>query len=1235
MNSKIFNSIRRTLVKKSVAIRSLIAATSLASASFANAALLSNADIEADFRNNPLFQRTTNNASHLYAAPDYAEAATPVAENLATFFERLRTTGFKERLGQPAFIPVGVGDITTFIPVHQHGTLIGTPFVQSRYIREQVRLLLGRNLINTADTRYASEAAQLNSLYNQTLAYLRNENSTVQFGQSLNLNQNGSGLADDIVWPEYRIINGVRVLVPIVYLSQGTVNTQQVTGHFIELNGAVSVNNLVINDVSVRLGRNAFLDVAGSLLNNRGIIQGLGDLQVLVRGALNNLSGIIQAQGNLNIGAHSVSNQTIVHRYDFGSEQSGSFGQIAQINSTTGDVTLRTYNDILVQGGIVDAPQGNITFNAGGNIYIGPQQYMEGSQTSGRRWNRQRSSTETLISEFTAGDSIKLMAAGAITIDAANLHADKGHIELLAGYGISVIDSVNTTQSSYHYKSSSRTIDENSYITVAVRSVLDAGKGIIIHSDKGDITLRATDIRSADGTRVNAANGAVNMLMTVENDHYSYNSVKESTWTIKSVQRGHNHETAVPNTIIGGFQAEALYGVAVQYEGDPNLSLDEQIAALAAMPGMEWMQTVRNDPNLNIDWSVVDLVYEEWNRKKTTLSPAAMAVIAIAVAVAMPGAGPGIVNGMLTAATNSIVTIAATATANAAVDGNNLFQSLEAGYEAVFEKDAAQQIATAMVTAAAISYIDTEFFSVDPSTIEAAEEAARIDAIARGLSSVETAAVVNVARASAAQLSLGMQAAQFLTNATVQTTAQHLVYGGDFELLRDGFMTNLAQQGVNLLGQYMASSIGNAFDVENPTAMETALKYISHAGAGCIVGAASSEINRQTDTENGCVSGAGGAVVGEYIGSVARSRDEVEHAQDEIKLFIKENEEYVGDLYRRGFSTQEISEVLNLTTDIPYYAARLDHLAAQGVDIARFGAAIGAFAAGADAAGVNIASNTGAITAENNALFLVFAVPAILTSIDVIMTGMELLEIYDAFERGDTAEGNRLLALWGVETAVGQFIPGDKLLASIVEYAAKNGKNLGKRADSIVAWVENRIEPRSARIDGIDEGVSVTALPSNGGRGGMTNELNAPLTPSHVYHVDGKYRYETDANGNVSGVSGELQLAPGSRSCYQQRLAAGCGLSTDEGGHLIGSQFGGPAERINLVPQDWELNRGAGSPWREMEESWARALEEGLPVTVNMRLEYPSGSQRPDKFIVEYTIDGDLLRREFFNQAGG
>lgn len=158
-----------------------------------------------------------------------------------------------------------------------------------------------------------------------------------------------------------------------------------------------------------------------------------------------------------------------------------------------------------------------------------------------------------------------------------------------------------------------------------------------------------------------------------------------------------------------------------------------------------------------------------------------------------------------------------------------------------------------------------------------------------------------------------------------------------------------------------------------------------------------------------------------------------------------------------------------------------------------------------------------------------------------------------------------------------------------------------------------------------------TVMYSSGGKGGWNKELNNPK-PNSVYPVDGDKVYKTDALARPSQVEATLSPTVKDRNGYQQCKAGKCGLDGDEGGHLIASIFNGPGEKLNLVPMDGNLNKGA---WKQMENTWSKALSDGKEVKVNIQPSYVGDSARPDKFYVEYTIDGGRPIAETFKNAPG
>ncbi|WP_294669355.1 DNA/RNA non-specific endonuclease, partial [uncultured Fluviicola sp.] len=155
---------------------------------------------------------------------------------------------------------------------------------------------------------------------------------------------------------------------------------------------------------------------------------------------------------------------------------------------------------------------------------------------------------------------------------------------------------------------------------------------------------------------------------------------------------------------------------------------------------------------------------------------------------------------------------------------------------------------------------------------------------------------------------------------------------------------------------------------------------------------------------------------------------------------------------------------------------------------------------------------------------------------------------------------------------------------------------------------------------------------------GWNKELNdLPLKTNHTY-VTKHASFLTDANGKVTKVEiPTLQKDPNFdynnlRNTHQQKKAVldKNGIhGTDQGGHLLGSQFGGPGEQINLVPMKQSLNQPPGE-WWQMEQSWATQVSNGISIT-NIKIEVVYGTNsRPTGFNVEWFENG-TKRTKFHN----
>ncbi|MEM2140769.1 DNA/RNA non-specific endonuclease [Nitrososphaera sp.] len=104
------------------------------------------------------------------------------------------------------------------------------------------------------------------------------------------------------------------------------------------------------------------------------------------------------------------------------------------------------------------------------------------------------------------------------------------------------------------------------------------------------------------------------------------------------------------------------------------------------------------------------------------------------------------------------------------------------------------------------------------------------------------------------------------------------------------------------------------------------------------------------------------------------------------------------------------------------------------------------------------------------------------------------------------------------------------------------------------------------------------------------------------------YRFSKDETENFTYKIAEGRLVPPSLAQKHYNAAARSELSEgtkEHAGHIIGRRFGGPEIEDNLFLQDPTMNVGE---WKALENEWARLLEDGTGVEVNIRVVFPKNN---------------------------
>lgn len=939
--------------------------------------------IETDLVFNSAIERAAGGNDYLYRHPSYLPPSQPQGlTDTGIFYELIRREGLR-RLPKPALVPIA-GSVTIFVPVYKPGKRMGDAYVERLFILNQISRKLGSQVID--QFRFGGEGEQINSLYHAAVRFALETGKVL--GDPIDPEVE---TFEDMIWPEYRVIHGQRVLVPIVYLTQETVSTYAVREHRASFDGnTVQLGSLSVGPSAAVNLRAEYVQISDDLYLKGDLNVSEQNIQLVVGGLFDAVGGTVRAEADLVFAAGSMSlRPTIFVKRDQSGERHV-LGQMTRIQAN-GHALLRAYGDLSVVASQVQA--NSITLAADGNVYIGAQPLQSAFEGHKFGWDVTRTEVDYIASQLSAEETIELIAGGHIQIDASEIVSSSGHIEMLGQLGVFIKDQLGQYQESKSGKFRRTRKSVEAYKTVAIRSLLDAGKGVVIRSDFGDISIRAINILSGEGTQLIAAQGGVNLLLSTVHDHYSYDSVRKNLLTTKTVSRGHAIETGVPNSIIGGIAVEAVSGLNIEFTGDPDLSFQEQLDQLSAMPGMDWVSQLQQGYLLDIDWALVEETYENWNETNRNLSPAAVALISIAVAVAVGPGAMDLANMVMASASGATATVGSAAIAggitslasqsaiilsNAALNGETNLYEIQ---KDIFTEENMINVATAMVTAAALSYLDSTFF-----------EEVELDKLAeqQGVSSsqVDTGWLRNAE----GQLNIAGQASHVVAEATTRATIQVLAEGNSLSQFGDDFKSafehNIKSVSVNRLGEITYGAIAEA-------EFDTSIEYIVLAGSGCVLGALSGTDSQ--DASN-CYSGAGGAVIGKYVGDRVAgnepTQEELSQLNEMQKQWLEENGIRSLEDYRQ-LQNGTLEEYHKLSHSFHRDRFKpITNIQRKGVNIARLSSGLMALVAGGN---VDIAAEQAYFSVSNNVALAQQA--RVLQSVNLLEDYQRLLPLVELQEK--------------------------------------------------------------------------------------------------------------------------------------------------------------------------------------------------------------------------------------------
>ncbi|MDD3597212.1 hemagglutinin repeat-containing protein [Sulfuricurvum sp.] len=399
---------------------------------------------------------------------------------------------------------------------------LGDGAYETQLVRDSVIRLSGERYLGN----YTSDAEQYQALMDNALRVQAELGLVI--GVSLTQDQI-AGLADNIVWLEEKTIEGIKVLVPRVYLASGALNESgpKIAANTIDLNVANSLTNDGVIQASDTLSLNA-----KTIKNINGVLSSGGDMAVQTQGDLTNTSGTISSGGDMSLRAggaitSDVTSQQVQYNYARGVQTATQKGKTSQI-SAGGTLSAQADQSITLNNADVKAKEDVTLISQNGDVNVDAFKTDDAYDFRLKNGYTKGNSTTYEGSSIT-GKNVSL-GGDKITLTASAIDA-QGNLVLAGKEEVALIAQNDHTYTDTKIKSSnglfgSKVQQDTVYKESTVGSTLNA-QNITIASGK-DVTLQAADLKAADTIEVDAA-GDINVLAK-EYREGELHSVKKSSF---------------------------------------------------------------------------------------------------------------------------------------------------------------------------------------------------------------------------------------------------------------------------------------------------------------------------------------------------------------------------------------------------------------------------------------------------------------------------------------------------------------------------------------------------------------------------------------------------------------------------------------------------------------------------------------------------------------------------------
>jgi|GEM_PF-1893344 len=628
---------------------------------------------------------------------------------------------------------------------------LGDAFYENRLVRDSIFEQTGKRYLDPSIT---NDSDQFKYLMDNALTI--KDDLKLRPYVSLSTEQIAA-LTKDIVWMEEREVDGQKVLVPVVYIANVTIERTTDNGAKIVAKGDINLNveNLT-NQGDITADGDVAITASKNIYNEGGAISSADNMTLQANEGVYNISSELTAKA-LSISANTfqsdMASQDIVEAYnEIGSRYNQLLSESSQINVKDG-ITIKTANGLSLMGTVLNAGGALELTSTQGNIAISSKTHQNQYAYTTNSMSSKGSATHEIGSSITA-DSIS-MNSNALLVNASDVTAQNDmninaqNIAITAGEDRVYNDFQSESKKKGFFGRGSKTSDTSDQKTV-VSSTISA-KNLNINTKS--LSIQGSKL-TADQAII--ASEVIELISLKNSDYESHFSDKSDTMTRTIISKGHVREEVVPALI------QVRNQLIINNKDVTNQLQTDNL-----------VKTITSQSGLSVEQIKLVQAYaksEEWNKQMTSLTGMGSIIIAAIVTVCTMGAGTGLVaaamEGMnaavqaaVQAAIQSMVVQATTSLVTAAITGNSPVLD-------------ASSLIKGAVTAGVLSYTSAV---VDSSL---------------GLQGVKPA-----------DMSYTQQLERGVANTVVKSTVNSAVYGTDFgDNLKMGLATDVSNLGFRFVG---------------------------------------------------------------------------------------------------------------------------------------------------------------------------------------------------------------------------------------------------------------------------------------------------------------------------------------------------------------------------------------------------------------------------------------------------